>query len=109
MYNDDGWHDPHGHLYVLADEAEEAERGGALRPLVVRGHQDTVVQTTLHNRLPATFPGTAFDLPVPPCDFFPTPLGECGVHVHLVKFDPLVSDGQASAGTTSAVHESAGE
>ena len=95
VYNDDGWHDPHGHLYVLADEAEEAERGGALRPLVVRGHQDTVVQTTLHNRLPATFPGTAFDLPVPPCDFFPTPLGECGVHVHLVKFDPLVSDGSS--------------
>ncbi len=97
VYNDDGWHDPHGHLYVLADEAEEAERGGALRPLVVRGHQDTVVQTTLHNRLRATFPGTAFDLPVPPCDFFPTPLGECGMHVHLVKFDPLVSDG-ASVG-----------
>ncbi len=97
VYNSDGWHDPHGHLFVLADDAEEALRGGEQRPLVVRGHRDTVVETTLHNRLPATFSGTAFDLPFPPCDFFPTPLAECGLHVHLVKFDPLVSDG-ASVG-----------
>jgi manganese oxidase len=97
VYNGDGWHDPHGHLFVLAQEAEAAERGGALRPLVVRGHRCTVVETTLDNRLPATIPGTAFDPPIPPCDFFPTPLGECGLHVHLVKFDPLVSDG-ASVG-----------
>ncbi|MGY1708361.1 multicopper oxidase domain-containing protein [Geodermatophilus sp. SYSU D00758] len=97
VYNSDGWHDPHGHLFVLAEDAERVLRGGEQRPLVVRGHRDTVVQTTLHNRLPATIPGTAFDLPFPPCDFFPTPLAECGLHVHLVKFDPLVSDG-ASVG-----------
>jgi manganese oxidase len=97
VYNDDGWHDPHGHMFVLKEDAEEALQGGEQRPLVVRGRRDTIVETTLHNRLPATIPGTAFDLPFPPCDFFPTPLAECGLHVHLVKFDPLVSDG-ASVG-----------
>jgi hypothetical protein len=25
VYNDDGWHDPHGHLFVLAEDAEAAE------------------------------------------------------------------------------------
>ena len=96
IYNDDGWHDPHGHLFILADDAT-SEEGGFLEPLVVRGHDKSVVETTLDNRLPATIPGTAFDLPFPPCDFFPTPLAECGLHVHLVKFDPLLSDG-ASVG-----------
>jgi hypothetical protein len=97
VYNDAGWHDPHGHLFVLKEDADEALQAGEQQPLVVRGNRQSIVQTALRNRLPATIPGTAFDLPFPPCDFFPTPLAECGLHVHLVKFDPLVSDG-ASVG-----------
>src|SRR3954447_10454284 len=76
-YNRYGWQDPHGHLFVLAADAEAAEQGGHLDPLVVRGNRNTVVEISLSNRLPATFPGTAFDVPFPPCDFYPTPLGEC--------------------------------
>ncbi len=83
-------------MFVLGADAT-AEAGGRIEPLVVRGNHETVVKTTLENRLPATLPGTAFDLPFPPCDFFGVPLAECGLHVYLVKFDPLVSDG-ASVG-----------
>ena len=107
VYNGHGWHDPQGHMYVLAD-AQTDEVGARKEPLVLRGNQNTVVRIEFENRLPRTIgqecepgrpcsPPFPFDPPFPPCDFFPTPLAECGLHVHLVKFDPLVSDG-ASVG-----------
>jgi manganese oxidase len=107
VYNGHGWHDPQGHMYVLAD-AQTEEVGARKEPLILRGNQNTVVQIEFENRLPRTIgeqceagepcpPPFPFDPPFPLCDFFPTPLAECGMHVHLVKFDPLVSDG-ASVG-----------
>ncbi len=96
------WHDHRGVCYVLAEELDEA--GGIeafqqqladgtrqVQPVAIRAAKGEIVELTLTNALP---PGcheeTAFD-PVLP--FQP----ECGLHVHLVKFDPLVSDG-ASVG-----------
>jgi hypothetical protein len=90
VYNNGGWHDPFGHLFVLKDD-EEAVRNGEKQaePLFIRANKGEVVQLNLTNKLPLEFPPNAFDrhqISV-----------ECGLHVHLVKFDPLVSDG-ASVG-----------
>ncbi|MFD0150111.1 multicopper oxidase domain-containing protein [Streptomyces sp. NPDC055721] len=94
------WHDHNAHFYVLAEEIEEA--GGlaefkrqlakgerTLEPLVIRANKGEVLELTLTNSLP-TGPQkeSAFDPKLP---FQP----ECGLHTHLVKYDPLVSDGSA--------------
>jgi hypothetical protein len=99
-YNDHGWHDPQGHMFVLAKDVSPDKTTRRKEPLIVRGHQQTVVQTTLQNLLPPTFPGTPFDPAFPPCEVFGVPLAECGLHVHLVKFDPLAATAPASAGIT---------
>ncbi|MGH3908583.1 MAG: multicopper oxidase domain-containing protein, partial [Pseudonocardiaceae bacterium] len=106
------WHDHRGVCFVLAEEVDEA--GGLdafqqqladgtrqIQPIAIRARKGEIVELTLTNELP---PGcqeqSAFD-PVLP--FQP----ECGLHVHLVKFDPLVSDGASVgwnylSGTTTA-------
>lgn len=106
------WHDHRGVCYVLAEELAEA--GGIeafqaqladgtrqVQPIAIRARKGEIVELSLSNMLP---PGcqeeTAFD-PVLP--FQP----ECGLHVHLVKFDPLVADGASVgwnylSGTTTA-------
>ncbi|MEV6326963.1 multicopper oxidase domain-containing protein [Streptomyces sp. NPDC051909] len=94
------WHDHNAHFYVLAEEIEEA--GGleefkrqlaagerTLEPLVIRANKGEVLELTLTNALPAgPQKESAFDPPLP---FQP----ELGLHTHLVKYDPLVSDGSA--------------
>ncbi|MFF8597540.1 multicopper oxidase domain-containing protein [Streptomyces sp. NPDC015232] len=94
------WHDHNAHFYVLAEEIEEA--GGldafkrqlaagerTLEPLVIRANKGEVLELTLTNALPAgAQKESAFDPPLP---FQP----ELGLHTHLVKYDPLVSDGSA--------------
>ncbi len=96
------WHDHRGVFFVLREEIdaaggvaefqrqlEEGER--EIAPIAIRARKGEVVELTLTNELPTgCHEETAFD-PVLP--FQP----ECGLHVHLVKFDPLVSDG-ASVG-----------
>ncbi|MGH8968275.1 MAG: multicopper oxidase domain-containing protein, partial [Actinomycetes bacterium] len=91
------WHDHNGHFFVLAEEIAEA--GGLdefkrrlaagerrLEPLVIRANKGEVLELTLTNALPrGSQKASAFDPPLP---FQP----ECGLHTHLVKYDPLISD-----------------
>ncbi|MCQ4041481.1 multicopper oxidase domain-containing protein [Streptantibioticus rubrisoli] len=106
------WHDHRGHFFALAEEIEQAgglpefqrqlEAGERrLEPLVIRGHRGEVLELTLTNMLPTGKQAqTAFDPALP---FQP----ECSLHTHLVKYDPLISDGSAIgwnyiSGTTTA-------
>lgn len=91
-YNDHGWHDPDGHLYYLEDEGDPDARPGPKEPLFFRAQHGQILNLTLANRLPATIEGTAYDLPFPPCPALPWE-GECSMHVHMVKFDPVCGDG----------------
>ncbi|MDB5688558.1 MAG: hypothetical protein JWL91_434, partial [Sphingomonas bacterium] len=104
QYNVDGWHDPRGHRYrLLAAEIREQDATGAYRitcrqqfaagpdpipqPLFPRANHGDIVELRNHNSLDH-FAADAFDhgqLPV-----------ECGLHVHLVKFDPLAADGSST-------------
>jgi len=140
-YNDYGWWDPHGHLYLLADNPhgvptfsevlskayEEAlaetasthpclcpseqqamvrERGLSLpateqEPLFLRCNHTNVMQLSLHNRLERHIPATPFDSAWPKgiehgCTIFANYRGECGLHVHIVKFDPITCDGAST-------------
>ncbi|HEY0453530.1 multicopper oxidase domain-containing protein, partial [Actinophytocola sp.] len=96
------WHDHRAVFFVLQEEIDEAggvarfqrqleEGTREVRPIAIRARAGEVLELTLTNELPiGCQPPTAFDQVLP---FQP----ECGLHVHLVKFDPLVSDG-ASVG-----------
>ncbi len=95
-YNDHGWFDPNGHLYYLAAEGDPDTRSGRHEPLFFRAQHGQIVNLTLANHLPPKTEGTAFDLPFPPCPKRPWE-GECSMHVHMVKFDPVCGDG-ASVG-----------
>ncbi|WP_414581122.1 multicopper oxidase domain-containing protein [Scytonema sp. PCC 10023] len=95
-YNDHGWFDPDGHLYYLAAEGDPDGRPGPKEPLFFRAQHGQILNLTLANRLPPRIEGTAFDPPFPPCPERPWE-GECSMHVHMVKFDPICGDG-ASVG-----------
>ena len=101
---------------VGAVETPKTCRRERRRPLVFRGNRGDAVEITFANNLPGQIgdphkhhePPYPFDLPLPPCDAFNFALGakgqwvrvpplvECGLHVHLVKFDPLVADGAST-------------
>ena len=92
----------HGDGYPDHDHThDEDER---LEPLFIRANKDEVVQLTLENRLPRKFPCTAFDVQQPRCEgVCPPPenkqqcnTAECGLHVHLVKFDAISADGAST-------------
>ncbi len=95
-YNDHSWFDPDGHLFYLAAEGEPDTRPGPKEPLFFRAQHGQLLNLTLANRLPRRIEGTAFDPPFPPCPERPWE-GECAMHVHMVKFDPICGDG-ASVG-----------
>jgi hypothetical protein len=92
------WHDHRAVFFVLAEEIDEAggveefrrqleEGTRQVAPIAIRARKGEVLELTLTNELPTGCQAaTAFDAVLP---FQP----ECGLHVHLVKFDPLVSDG----------------
>ena len=105
QYNVDGWHDPRTHRYrLMAVEIKEPTGpGGAYQtvhrgvfdfkpgenaePVIPRANQGDIVEWRHHNSLPS-FPADEYDagqLPV-----------ECGLHVHLVKFDVLSADGSST-------------
>ena len=105
QYNVDGWHDPRTHRYrLMAVEIKEPTGpGGAYQtvhrdvfdfkpgenaePVFPRANQGDIVEWRHHNSLPS-FPADEYDagqLPV-----------ECGLHVHLVKFDVLSADGSST-------------
>ncbi|HLM46520.1 MAG TPA: multicopper oxidase domain-containing protein, partial [Myxococcaceae bacterium] len=96
VYNSQGWHDRHGHLFYLAAEGDPATRPGPREPLFFRAQHGQILNLTLSNQLPRTIPPTEFDPAFPPCEKLPWQ-GECGLHVHMVKFDPICGDG-ASVG-----------
>lgn len=104
-YNSDGWHDPRGHHYRLKrvqvtplngdgtpGETVEHPAPGAdptrpVEPFFPRANHGDIVELRFQNVLPS-FPADDFDPPAEPV--------ECGLHVHLVKFDVLSADGSAT-------------
>lgn len=108
-YNVDGWHDPRTHHYrLLRAEVRSLGADGQYHvhgtpvtfeappsgpsatnpePLYPRANHGDIVELELHNAL-RSFPADDFDLGQPAV--------ECGLHVHLVKFDPLSADGSAT-------------
>lgn len=100
-YNSNGWRDLHGHRYQLTGvttievsaDGNEVETvhplppPGDPEPFFPRANHGDIVEWRLHNRLPSIRPDD-YDLPTPPV--------ECGLHVHLVKFDVLAADGSST-------------
>lgn len=98
-YNSYGWHDPQGRFFVLK---EELERHGGLKsyiqkvesgkiqaePLVIRANAGDCIELRTTNLLPEFLEATPFQLR--------TRTDIVGHHVHLVKFDTIVSDGAAN-------------
>jgi hypothetical protein len=100
-YNARGWHDPHGHHYrITGIEVRQLDAAGQvagvvrydphgheIEPFFPRANHGDIVELRLHNRL-GTIPADDFDLTTLPV--------ECGLHVHLVKFDVLAADGSST-------------
>lgn len=98
-YNRYGWHDPQGRFFVLR---EELERHGGLdayiekvehcklrvEPLVIRANAGDCIEIRLTNLLPEYLEASPFQLK--------TLTDIAGYHIHLVKFDTIVSDGAAN-------------
>lgn len=99
VYNKYGWHDPEGRFFVLK---EELERHGGLEayirkvekqeikvePLVIRANAGDCIELRTTNLLPEYLEANAFQLR--------TRTDIVGHHVHLIKFDTIVSDGAAN-------------
>lgn len=89
VYNDQGWHDPQGRMFVLAEDEEAVLSGKkAPEPLVIRANAGDVIDLTFTNKFPVTIGGNAFQGLIT--------TDEAGLHVHLVKFDAVASDGGAN-------------
>ncbi|MBB6449218.1 hypothetical protein HNR44_001167 [Geomicrobium halophilum] len=85
-YNREGWHDPEGRIFVLAEDEEDIRAGRKHpEPLVIRANAGECIRIIFTNKFPNTIGGNAFQLV--------TRTYEAGMHVHFVKFDPLVADG----------------
>lgn len=98
-YNSYGWNDPQGRFFVLK---EELERHGGLdayiekvesrkitvEPLVIRANAGDCVEIRLTNLLPEYLEESPFQMH--------TLTDYAGFHIHLVKFDTIVSDGAAN-------------
>ncbi|KQY94658.1 copper oxidase [Paenibacillus sp. Root52] len=86
VYNNQGWHDPQGRMFVLAEDEEAVCSGRkAPEPLTIRANGGDCVRLKFTNKFPEVIGGNAFQLV--------NRTYEAGLHVHFVKFDPLVSDG----------------
>lgn len=85
-YNREGWHDPEGRLYVLAED-EEAILSGEKppEPLTIRANAGECIRINFTNKFPEFIGGNAFQVL--------TRTYEASTHIHFVKFDVLVSDG----------------
>jgi hypothetical protein len=98
-YNSRGWHDPRGHHYqitkvTVTDPAtgdgspvEFAPPAERIEPFFPRANHGDIVELRMVNEL-GTIGPDGFDLPTLPV--------ECGLHVHLVKFDVLAADGSST-------------
>lgn len=86
VYNENGWHDPEGRIYALAEDEEDILSGKKKpEPLTIRANAGECIRIDFTNKLPETIGGNIFQLV--------TRTYEAGMHVHFVKFDVLVSDG----------------
>ncbi|MGN0427883.1 MAG: multicopper oxidase domain-containing protein [Agathobacter sp.] len=98
-YNRYGWHDPQGRFFVLKSELER--HGGLdayiqkvecqkihVEPLVIRANAGDCIEIRLTNLLPEMLEGSPFQME--------TITDIAGYHIHLVKFDTIVSDGAAN-------------
>ena len=99
IYNRFGWHDPQGRFFVLKEEIEKEGtldnylkkvEAGKIRPepLVIRVNAGDCIEIRLTNFLPEFIEGNEFQLK--------TLTDIVGYHIHLVKFDTIVSDGAAN-------------
>ena len=99
VYNEFGWNDPQGRFFVLK---EDIEREGTLEqylakveagkirpePLILRANAGDCIEIRLTNLLPEFIEESPFQLR--------TLTDIVGYHIHLVKFDTIVSDGSAN-------------
>lgn len=98
-YNRFGWHDPQGRFFVLKETL--AEHGGLdayirkieqqkiqAEPLVIRANAGDCIEVRLTNLLPERLEESPFQME--------TITDIVGYHIHLVKFDTIVSDGAAN-------------
>jgi FtsP/CotA-like multicopper oxidase with cupredoxin domain len=85
-YNGQGWNDPEGRIFVLNEDKEAVLNGEKPAvPFVPRVNAGEVFEMVMTNELPE-------EIGLPPFQLrMHTP--ECGMHVHLVKFDPMTADG----------------
>lgn len=99
IYNSFGWHDPQGRFFVLKEDIEKEGtldnylkkvESGEIRPepLVIRVNAGDCIEIRLTNFLPEFIGGNEFQLK--------TLTDIVGYHIHLVKFDTIVSDGAAN-------------
>lgn len=99
VYNRYGWHDPQGRFFVLKEEIEKCGtldnylaklECGEIRPepLVIRANVGDCIEVRFTNFLPEFIEGSPFQLR--------TLTDIVGYHIHLVKFDTIVSDGSAN-------------
>lgn len=98
-YNSYGWNDPQGRFFVMKEDLErhggleaytEKIEKGILRaePLVIRANAGDCVEIRLTNLLPEYLMESPFQME--------TRTDIVGYHIHLVKFDTIVSDGAAN-------------
>lgn len=99
IYNRYGWHDPQGRFFVLKEDIEKEGtldnylrkvEAGKIRPepLVIRVNAGDCIEIRLTNFLPEFIGGNELQLK--------TLTDIVGYHIHLVKFDTIVSDGAAN-------------
>lgn len=99
VYNRYGWHDLQGRFFVLKEDIErhgilenylEKVNCGKIRPepLVIRANAGDCVEIRLTNLLPEFIEESPFQMK--------TLTDIIGFHIHLVKFDTIVSDGAAN-------------
>ena len=86
QYNNNGWHDPQARIFVLAEDEDDICSGRKEpEPLTIRANAGDCIRLKFTNKFPEVIGGNAFQLV--------NRTYEAGLHVHFVKFDPLVSDG----------------
>jgi hypothetical protein len=95
IYNDNGWIDLKGHFYFLQQDGKPDKSPRPREPLFFRAQHGQILNLPLSNELDSGFKEDAFDHALPPCDARPWQ-GECALHVHMVKFDPICGDGAST-------------
>lgn len=98
-YNRYGWNDPQGRFFVLKEDLvhhggldsyirKVEEQKIRVEPLVIRANAGDCIEIRLTNLLPEYIEESPFQMK--------TLTDIVGFHIHLVKFDTIVSDGAAN-------------